>query len=422
MSFKWNVVSVLVVSCLAASLATAAPAKLSDQQLQATVLELKARLAGVENQLAEQPAMTRAEPLKIVREVQTDASGRPDLPKWMENLKFYGDLRLRYQGECFSGTKDKDRHRARYRLRFGITKTWLDKQMEVGFRLASGNDESPTSTNQTMDDNFEKDEIWIDRAYAKYQPNAVKGLTLVGGKMANPWVHTDLVWDSDVNPEGFWAQYKTQVLEGFTPFASVGFFVTDEIKKGHDTTLVAYQAGFDLQVCKAVKWTSAVAYYDYDHLDKSFRTGNGNNVVDSRLNAGQFHMINLTNIVKFKAWNLPMKVYFDWVHNLGDGDGMHPFNDQSDGYAAGIKVGKNKKKGDWSFGYKYAYIEANSTPGQFNDADFGGANRKGHVFGAKYNLTNFLTAGGKVFHTEDVTGSSENERDTLVQADLEWKF
>ena len=117
-----------------------------------------------------------------------------------------------------------------------------------------------------------------------------------------------------------------------------------------------------------------------------------------------------------------MSVYFAWVHNCGDEDSDPEYSDQSDGYAVGLKVGKNKKKGDWSASYKYAYIEANSTAGAFNDSDFGHANSKGHVFGGKYNLADFLTLGGKVFYTEPVTGSHENERDVTVQADLVWKF
>ena len=133
-------------------------------------------------------------------------------------------------------------------------------------------------------------------------------------------------------------------------------------------------------------------------------------------------MINLTNKVGFEVFNLPVGVYFDWIHNCGDSDSAEDYDDQSDGFACGIKVGKNKKKGDWSCGYKYAYIEANCTPGEFNDSDFGGANRKGHTLGAKYNLTDSLTIGAKVLLTEPVTGPHQGERDTTVQADLVWKF
>ena len=136
----------------------------------------------------------------------------------------------------------------------------------------------------------------------------------------------------------------------------------------------------------------------------------------------QEKIINITNILGFKAFGLPMKTYFDFIHNCGDEDRSMGYSGQDNGFAFGLKVGKNKKKGDWSAGYKYAYIEANATPGAFNDSDFGHANRKGHTLGAKYNLTDSLTIGGKLLYTEPITGSSENQRDTTVQLDLVWKF
>ncbi|MDY7011423.1 MAG: putative porin, partial [Planctomycetota bacterium] len=408
--------------------------------LKMQVKDQQRRLVELEVELSDKTGrrLTPEETLALVKKVVADAGGRSDWPKWMENLKFYGDLRLRYQGDCFSGSQrgSKNRNRARFRLRFGVTKHWLDKQMEVGFRLASGSEgyrdcaretvhgySDATSSNQTFSDFFSEKPIWIDLAYAKYAPDWLKGFTIIGGKMKNPYVHTDLVWDSDVNPEGVWTQYKP-TFNGFSPFASVGYFVVDESGNGKDVILAGYQAGMHWKLTKDVQWTCAATYYDYDNFEEAavYSSGNHQDTDPCYYLAEEFQMFNLTNKVKFKAFGLPMQVYFDWVHNCGDSDSAPDYNDQSDGYAVGLKVGKNKKKGDWSAGYKYAYIEANATVGAFNDSDFGHANRRGHVFSAKYNLADPLTIGGKVFYTEPVTGSHENERNVTVQADLVWKF
>ncbi len=428
-----NAVRIMVgvlLLCMVTAIARSDPPP-DNQDIQTTIKALKSRIKDQERRLAElessrtdrQIEKDRREAIReVLKEMNLDSDQHFAGPKWMENLKFYGDLRLRYQTDCFSGRSRKDRNRARFRLRFGFKKTWLDDQMEVGFRLASGSDDSPTSTNQTFDTSFSKKNIWIDLAYAKYSPKQLKGLTIIGGKMKKPMVHTDLVWDSDVNPEGAWVQYKHK-MGNFEPFGGIGYFVVEENNRDHDATLVAYQAGFNWKLAKDVKWTCAGTFYDYDHIDTNYRNSNGNNVnADGDLSAGQFHVFNLTNKVGFKAFGLPMSTYFDWVHNCGDSDGSRSYDDQSDGYAFGLKVGKNKKKGDWSAGYKYAYIEANCTPGEFNDSDFGGANRKGHVWGGKYNLTDSLTIGCKIFLTEPVTGDRQNERNTTVQADLAWKF
>lgn len=438
MKKDWKVLAGLILIVVVATATHVA----ADEDLGATVKILNARVTAQDQRIAELEArqtgglspQEQRNFLKLYKELQADAANHSTMPAWMENLTFFGDFRLRYQGEGFSGRRKEDRHRARFRLRFGIKKTWLDKQVEVGFRLASGearvNDgsnlgSSATSTNQTFDDDFSSKPIWIDRAYAKYKPNWLKGFTIIGGKFGTPMVHTDLVWDSDVNPEGFWAQYKPKFGD-ISPFTNVGYFILDESSSDNDTILVTYQAGFDWVVAKPTRWIFAVTYYDFDHYDNetTFRSTKGSHELPSgHFAAERFQMLNITNKVSWKAFGLPMAAYFDYILNCGDkDDGPHDFVNQNKGYALGFKVGKNKKKGDWSATYKYAYIEPNATPGGLNDADFGGSNRKGHVWGAKYNLTDFLTAGGKLFWTENVTGSSENERDTLVQADLAWKF
>ncbi len=402
---------------------TAAADSLTTKELKVTIQDLKTRLSKLEEQMKKQDELEakQAEFSKALDAIPADVRNRGTLPKWLDDLNFSGDLRLRYQGECFSGRRRKTRNRARFRARFGFQKYWLDKQMEVGVRLASGTNDDPTSTNQTFDGYFSEKQIWIDLAYAKYSPNWMKGFTIIGGKMKNPLVCTDLVWDSDVNPEGVWAQYKHK-LNSFEPFINAGYFILDESNRGEDTILVAYQLGFNWKPAKDIKWTFAATYYDFDHYDTSYYQAGGNNEVGGQLAAGKFHMINLTNKVGFKAFGLPMKAYFDFIHNCGNEDPTPGYGGQDNGYAVGLKVGKNKKKGNWSASYKYAFIQANATAGALNDSDFGRANRKGHVWGAKYNITDSLTIGGKVFWTEPVTGANQNQRDVTVQADLVWKF
>jgi len=91
-----------------------------------------------------------------------------------------------------------NRGRARFRLRIAA-ETKLDDNWTLGFRLASGSDPDPTSTNQSMDDNFAKKDMWIDRVYAIYKAGNVK---IAAGKIANPFETTDIIWDSDINLEG----------------------------------------------------------------------------------------------------------------------------------------------------------------------------------------------------------------------------
>ncbi|MCP4375381.1 MAG: hypothetical protein GY794_04290 [bacterium] len=139
-------------------------------------------------------------------------------------------------------------------------------------------------------------------------------------------------------------------------------------------------------------------------------------------------MINVIAKIQFQACGLPWQVYADWVHNNQDNDETSSQENADDGYAVGVKVGKNKKQGDWSFGYQFKYIERNATVAGLNDADFGtpagnGTNVQGHVFKAAYNLTDFLTAGAAFFLVQPIEGSNaRDENDFLMQFDLIWKL
>ncbi|MDP6637336.1 MAG: putative porin [Phycisphaerae bacterium] len=394
------------------------------------------KISLLENKLTDEAlqAARHDEIAKIMSDMRADASNRDPLPGWLDNLKFFADLRLRFEHHSQDGSSSagigiqrKPRNRYRFRLRFGFIKTWLDEQMEVGFRLASGSLDSGAttsagrSTNQTLTGTFNKKDLWIDRAYAKYSPNAIPGLTFIAGKMANPLEHTDLIWDSDLNPEGIVVQYH-RALCGIDVFGNFAHLSVRETQSGHDTILNVYQGGFRAPLPCGMKTVVAIAWYDFDDYE-SLGLVPGDNFNGWNRNT---QLINVLAKVKFTACGLPWQVYFDWVHNNQDNQETADFENADDGFALGVKVGKNKKQGDWSAGYKYKYIEFNATPGNLNDADFGtpsgrGTNIKGHVFKAAYNLTDFLVAGSTIMLVQPITHNGR-ENDFLFQFDLIWKF
>ncbi len=427
MGKKWNVLWVVVLVFAVVGSAGA----ISPEDMEAMLKRLEQRVTAQDQKIAAQSKeiielksklddqgtkeVRQEEIRQIIKDIKVDAV-QPTAPKWLDNLKFYGDLRLRYQFSGFNNG-DHEKNIGRFRVRVGAKKTWLDKQLEAGFRFATGSSDDPTSTNQSFTGNFSEKNLWIDLAYAKYQPAAVKGFTIVGGKMKNPFVHTNMIWDSDVNPEGVWSVYKYPGLGSVEPFAGFGFFQLVNNSNAPDATMHGYQVGATFKAAKDVKWTSAVAYYDYGNYEDNFSRAKHNTVSGGRLTAEEFTVLNVTNKVSWKAFNLPMSAFVDYAHNCGN-----DFTGESDAFAVGYKVGKNKKKGDCSASYKYAYIEADATPAAFNDSDFGNTNRKGHQWGVKYNLLDSLTAGVKLFYTQPVSGIAISETEFLMLADLIWKF
>lgn len=444
----------------------------SVEELKQIIEQQNARIAALEAKQAEQTSIQEIQHqdiLKVLNEMEQDAAQQNGMPGWLEDLKFFGDFRLRYQMDCRDWPRtgapyDDDapaRHRARFRLRFGFKKYFQDKQWEVGFRLASGSSSNPTSTNQTFGDAWVERPVWIDLAYVKYTPDFVKGLEVTAGKMKNPLMHkwNKVFWDSDVNPEGFWAEYTLECWDNFVPYAGAGYFILEE-QSGfgypsgwdgsaasassnnwkRDPALWAYLVGADVKFGDNVKWTTEAYVHDWDYyrlagdeMNGHFSNGTtrGNDFLN---NVPGFSIIGINNWVSFKIMeNLPeMGVFFDWAYNCdehADASVSPDFTNEQNAIATGVWMGKNKKAGDWKTGYTYAHIEANSVPGFFADSDFGGANRKGHKLYFKYNLLDDVTLGTTVLYTQPIFGSvwtdsgdRREDHTTTVQLDVVWKF
>ena len=172
MQFRFLFLFVVVI-CVLVSPVIFADNSADIAEMKETVRKLNARIEKLEQEKI--GTMHKEELARLMKEILDDANKQPALPKWMENLTFFADLRLRYQLDHYSGrsgtigasgyaNRQKDLNRIRFRLRFGFTKTWWDRQMEAGFRLASGSASStydpdgstPRSVNQTLTNMFSK--------------------------------------------------------------------------------------------------------------------------------------------------------------------------------------------------------------------------------------------------------------------------
>jgi len=445
-------IAVAVICLLAGWTATRAEDVAPPQDVASTVEALKQRNRDLERRMADLEAkmgegadvqrMRREEIKAVAQEVLADAKTQMAMPGWLDNLKFGGDMRLRYEVRQFNdnataGVFDNTKI-FRFRLRFGVTKTWPTDDLEMGFRLATGADNDPTSTNQTFGDKnlagsttnasaFEEyGNFGVDRVYAKWTPRSVKGLTLIAGKMANPWETSNVMWDTDVNPEGVWADYRFQCGGPVEPFVGAGWFqmFTSNTKK--NVSLMAYDAGVRWAVTPDVRWTSAVTFYDFTNLDVAFTASPSGGVAklsNTGAAAGQYPILDFINKVDFKVYKIPTNVFIDWAHNTDNESG----NGRSDAVAVGIKLGDVKKKGDWAARYVYKVIEQDAVLAYFADSDFGYPSRtarKGHEIGVDYAITDALTTGLTLFYDTPLPGSTgtNNVKTLLLQADLVWKF
>jgi Putative porin len=253
-------------------------------------------------------------------------------PEWAQRIRFYGDVRVRYEGDIFPkgndpfsavnynaintgnpyniGTgpngnsvfwptfdTDKDRNRARLAARLGMEAD-LFNGFWAGVRIATGDSSSPVSFNQTLGGstlvgsggNFSKYGIWLDRAYIKY--SAWNDLTFYAGRFENPFfTPTDLVYYRELGFDGFATQAKYEITPGITPFAVAGAFpifntaldagssfdFTNQNAipgkaPGNDKWMFGGQLGSNVHLVPEVDFTFGAAYYDFTNVQGSLST------------------------------------------------------------------------------------------------------------------------------------------------------
>ena len=341
------------------------------------------------------------------------------LPKWVENTKVKGDLRFRYQYQDTdeSGSESPDRWRIRWR--FGL-ETQVNESWKTGFRLASGGGD-PRSRNLTLTDTFETSNVQLDLAYAQFDPN--KQWRLVAGKFKNPiWNTKDLLWDSDINPEGIGVQFLNYKINQFDLFGTAGFYVLEEFSNDTgDPWLGLIQGGAKVKLTDSLYLKFAGAFYSFQDLQKnSFDYSAGTNSTDAGGNLRYDYEafgadaelgIKLSGLVPFVG------IFGQYVNSDTSDDDL--------GYLAGVKFGHKdvKKFGQWQVKANYRRLEKDAWPDFLPDSDFydGETDVKGSEIEFKFGLAKNVTLGLDYYMSEQIDRKPTVKED-LLQVDLVLKY
>lgn len=356
------------------------------------------------------------------------------VPAWVQKIKFKGDLRVRYQHEnkYNSAGEEYTRDRGRYRFRLGATAK-VSSGVQVGFGLATGGNDQ-RSTNETMDNTFSTADIRIDYAYFKWK---LFGGDLYGGKFKRKpilWQATDLMWDGDVNPEGFAYSINKGIGSKLNFFANTGAFLLDEEKKNsaddteNDPIMTFVQPGIKLKLTDKVSLKAALALYRMDGVKGNlFHDDDGESAETNTLEDGglkyEYNVINPSlqlDIKKPFGNSLPIKylAFFGEYVNNPDPD------DNNTGYALGFKFGdkKVKKPGNWQVKYIYRKLEKDAWLDTLPDSDaYGGKTGvKGHEVALTYAIKKNLLFGLDYYKMEMIEGKAKENK--VIQADIMLKF
>ncbi|HUS34106.1 MAG TPA: putative porin [Verrucomicrobiae bacterium] len=400
-------------------------------------------------------------------------SGMPD---WVTQFKFTGDLRARYDGvfnpDPAPGNTAliDDRHRFRYRLRVGAIATIRDN-FEVGFRLTSAEPQGtfggdPISGNASFQDNGSKKFIYIDQAYAKWAALNTPTLsgTLTVGKMENPFVFSEVVFDPDYTPEGAAINLAYNITDAHTVKFIGGGFMLDELSNdANDPFLTGAQLRWDaawtpkiqssiggalLSIVNAKSTLSSeglsssnVPDVNHGNSRTAVTTPAAANVLDNTFTtvvADASVTYNLESFPFYKA-AFPIRVGAEYARNL-------TVEERNEAYAFGVTFGKSGKKGLWDVSYKYKELQGDFWFEELVDSDFGGfyqtaskftagtgyrpgTNLRGHVIKAQYSFFDSFTLGATAYIADVIDSAAagpiaaEYDSQVLrVQLDAVWKF
>ncbi|MDX9669340.1 MULTISPECIES: putative porin [unclassified Pseudomonas] len=228
-------------------------------------------------------------------------------PEWTSRISFDGDIRLRDESRYYSdsnsneivdfaklnnngpydvnpnsstslppllNTREDRSNQFRIRARLGM-KAEIAPQWTAGIRIGTGSDNNPVSTTQSLGGGFAKKDIWLDQGYLNWKPS--DELTVTGGRFANPFMSTDMLYSNDLNFDGVAAIFDHKLNRDWGVFGTVGAFPVDytndtstsngfDKEESDNKWLYGAQIGAKWAINSNNRLKGALAYYRFDDI------------------------------------------------------------------------------------------------------------------------------------------------------------
>lgn len=249
---------------------------------------------------------------QVMAQAQTEGWAAPnETPEWSKRIRVEGDVRVRNESRSYASnnsnieinwaelnkgtgydvnpntnlalpsilnTLKSRRNVFRARARLGVFAD-LSENTKAGVRLASGSDESPVSTTQTLGGGLSKKSVWLDQMWISHKP--VDWLTVTAGRFGNPFMSTDVLFSSDLNFDGIAAQFEKKLASNrdLTLFGTLGLIPleyssdnapnrvqADRKAKSENKWLLGAQVGADWKIDEDNRLRGALAYYNFRNI------------------------------------------------------------------------------------------------------------------------------------------------------------
>ncbi|WP_205287707.1 putative porin [Luteibacter yeojuensis] len=242
---------------------------------------------------------------EVVAQAKSEHWAEPGkLPEWLDRIGWSGDMRVRDEFHYFDkgnaypvvdfaqlnrtgpydlnganpppllNTLENRTNSLRIRARLGVNVD-LGENVSAGIRIGTGNDNNPVSTTQTLGGGLAKKDLWLDQAWLAWKPTS--WAEVIGGRMPNPFMSTDLVYSNDLNFDGIVGKFDMPVTDEIGTFANLGMFPIEYqaddfpsqqgIKNSsRDKWMTGAQIGGSWKFNEDTQWKLALAYYRFDHM------------------------------------------------------------------------------------------------------------------------------------------------------------
>jgi len=350
------------------------------------------------------------------------------LPAWVQNTKLKGDLRLRFQNlheQNTSSNVSKDTTIGRIRMRLGV-ESKVNNKLKVGVGIATGSGD-PRSTNITFGGYSTKKGIYLDYAYAKYDP--LSWLNLTGGKMLLNdvlWEPTDLIWDTDITPEGGVIGFDKKLNPKTSLFMKTGAIIlVDDTSSTSGAMAYLVQPGITYAFNDNFSLKGAVTYEYFQTKDaaassysKGQNTKKGTSYVYNYSDISPALELSIKEPFKAVGLNVQnLKIFGEYVNNLA-------VSDKNTGFSCGFQFGNEKieKWGDWQLRYVYAMLAKDAVLDVLPDSDrlSGKTGMRSHEGSINFGVGKNTSLGVDLYRSWSLVGARVPE--TLVQVDWNMKF
>jgi hypothetical protein len=392
------------------------------------------------------------------------------LPEWVNRFRWYGDIRFREEGWFMDDENQantypnflainlsggitgpntflnftENRHRQRLRLRLGFDAR-ATEEIGVHARFGTGVQEEPLSLNQTQGRGFAKYSFTVDRAFLRWAKrhadDGPEWLVVQAGRIPNPFLHSDMVWDPDLAFEGVSAglshsfgfgselfgggEQNTRVYLtlGASPYEETELAFDDD--SSNDKWLLTGQLGLHHAFGNHTEVEVAAALYDYVNIVGKFNPDGAFGSVRYDWTAPRFQQKGNTMYpIKFDAAGNPtlfglasdytlmnvngravfhhfapvdVTLFADYVRNIAydrsdiferTGALVSPRNE---GYHVFLNVGHPliDSYGEWQIFGSYKYLQRDAVLDALTESNFhrGGTDAKGWTLAGSLGLT-----------------------------------